>query len=90
MEMEKYTDPLDIAARNESIATADSLRIVRDAAIPTQSPKVRELGDGTKEMYFEITDCVKCGEEIGDKRLHVAIKNTLCIECATAQERKIR
>lgn len=89
MELEKYTDHLDIAARNEQIATTDSIREARKNATPTQLPKTRVV-NGVKEEYFEITECDECGNEIGEKRLKVSIKNTLCIHCATAQERKFK
>lgn len=82
MELEKYTDPLDIASRNEAIATEDALREQRKLAVPQQQPDARGK--------YKVTDCVECGEEIGEKRLKVATKNLLCIECATAQERRIK
>ena len=87
MELEKYTDPLDIASRNEQIATADSIREVRKNAMPQQLQKKRVV-DGVAEFYFEVTECKECGNDIGEERLKVAIKNLYCIECATAQEGK--
>lgn len=89
MELEKYTDPLDVASRNEHIATNDSIREARLKAVPTQMPKEKVV-DGVKVKYYEITDCDECGNEIGEERLKVAVKNTLCIHCATAQERKYK
>lgn len=89
MKLEKYTDPLDIAARNEQIATDDSIREQRKLATPTQMPYI-EIIDGVETECFETTECEECGNEIGEKRLKVAIKNTLCIHCATAQERKFK
>ena len=81
-EMERYTDPLDIAARNESIATNDSIRETRLRAKPHQMPDAHG--------NYLITECIECGELIGDRRLAVSIKNDLCIFCATEQERRIR
>ena len=82
MEQEKYSDPLDVASRNESIATDDAVREQRKLAVPQQFPD--EHGN------FAVTECLACGEHIGEQRLKVAIKNTLCVFCATAQERKKR
>ena len=80
MDEEKYSDPLDVASRNENIATADAVREQRKLAVPQQFPDA--AGN------FTITECVECGGHIGEKRLKVAIKNLLCWDCATAQERK--
>ncbi len=80
MEQEKYSDPLDVASRNESIATDDAVREQRKKARPQQIPDA--AGN------FAITECVECGDEIGEQRLRVAIKNLYCIDCVTAQERK--
>ena len=82
MEQEKYSDPLDVASRNESIATDDAVREQRKLAVPQQFPDAA--------VNFTITECVECGEHIGEQRLKVAIKNLLCWDCATAQERKKR
>lgn len=80
LEQEKYSDPLDVASRNESIATEDAVREQRKKARPQQIPDA--AGN------FAITECVECGDEIGEQRLRVAIKNLYCIDCVTAQERK--
>ena len=80
MDEEKYSDPLDVASRNESIATADAVREQRKLAVPQQIPDA--AGN------FSVTECLECGNEIGEQRLRVAIKNLLCWDCATAQERK--
>ena len=80
MEQEKYSDPLDVASRNESIATDDAVREQRKLAVPLQFPD--------EHGHFAVTSCIECGEDIGEQRLKVAIKNLLCWDCATAQERK--
>ena len=80
MEQEKYSDPLDVASRNESIATDDAVREQRKLAVPQQSPD--------SEGNFAVTSCIGCGEDIGEQRLRVAVKNLYCIDCASAQERK--
>jgi RNA polymerase-binding transcription factor DksA len=80
LEQEKYSDPLDVASRNESIATDDAVREQRKLAVPQQIPDA--AGN------FSVTECLECGGEIGEQRLKVAIKNLLCWDCATAQERK--
>lgn len=80
MDEEKYSDPLDVASRNESIATEDAVREQRKLVVPHQIPDA--AGN------FKVMECVECGGEIGVQRLMVAIKNTLCIYCATEQERR--
>ena len=80
MEQEKYSDPLDVASRNESIATDDAVREQRKLAVPQQFPD--------EHGHFAVTECLACGEHIGEQHLKVAIKNTLCIYCATEQERR--
>ena len=82
MDDEKYSDPLDVASRNEMYATNESVRVQRLNSIPQQFPD--DKGN------FLIRECVCCGEDIGEQRLRVAIKNLLCWECATAQERKAK
>jgi RNA polymerase-binding transcription factor DksA len=39
-----------------------------------------------KDGTYSILDCLNCGNEIGDGRLRVSIKNTICLECAHAEE----
>lgn len=80
MDFEQCSDPLDVASRNESIATEDAVREQRKLAVPQQ------ISDAAGN--FAVTECVACGEDIGSDRLRVAIKNLYCIECATAMERK--
>lgn len=82
MDFEHFSDPLDVASRNESIATEDALREQRKLAVPQQIPDA--AGN------FKITECVACGEDIGDQRLRVAIKNLLCVFCATEEEKAAR
>ena len=82
MDDEKYSDPLDVASRNEMYATNEAIREQRLKCKPQQEPDA----DGN----FLIRECVSCGEDIGEKRLRVAIKNLLCFECASAQERKAK
>jgi len=78
-EHEIMPDPLDQAAaaerRNSEIALNDVRRACRRSQEPDESGA------------YAILECVWCGEEIGKGRLDAAIKNTLCIYCATAQER---
>ena len=89
MEFEQYSDPLDVASRNESIATTDAIRIMQLAAKPYQSPR-KEVISGVEVDHYEITSCLECGDPIGEMRLRVSIKNTFCIVCASAQEGTIR
>lgn len=78
LEIERHTDPLDIASRNEELATADSIRIARAGAVPQQFPD-------DKGEYL-IRECVECGNDIGVERLRVAVKNLFCVECVNARE----
>ena len=80
IDYEKYTDPLDVASRNESIATEDSIRNNALASIPYQFPD--------ENGRYAITDCLECGEEIGEGRLKFAIHNHLCVFCQGEIERK--
>jgi len=82
MEIEKYSDPLDVAARNEQFATDDAIREQRKLAQPQQTPD--------EHGHYLIHECLECGEDIGLERLRVATKNLLCIHCATEQERRVR
>lgn len=82
MDNEKYIDPIDVASKNEAIMLETQIRDQRALAKPQQLPRQ----DGT----YEITDCVECGDPIGEGRLKVAIKNLYCIYCASAQERNNR
>lgn len=77
---ERHTDVNDIASDIEHEQVEISLaehakRMKRD-----QEP------DATGA--YEITECVECGQEIGEGRLKAAIKNTLCIYCATKREKR--
>ena len=79
MEKENYADPIDLASAQERKALDSKLEEHKERVKPTQVKNP----DGT----WPITVCVKCGEDIGEKRLEAAIKNTLCIDCATLAER---
>lgn len=37
---------------------------------------------------YKVLDCVECGNEIGLGRLEAALRNKLCIECASAAEKR--
>lgn len=77
---EKVSDVSDQATNQEQRALAYHL----DRAMRKSKRQQEEKADGT----YEVTDCVDCGDEIGEQRLRVSIMNTLCIYCATARERK--
>jgi len=77
-----HPDPFDQASALEQAATDQAIYEVRRYCKPTQAP----LKNGT----YEVTDCDDCGNEIGAARLKVAIKNTLCVHCATLRERRAR
>lgn len=80
--MDKITDTSDLATQREQENLDISLR--EHARAMKRSQEVRE--DGT----YEFEDCEECGQEIGEGRLKVAIKNTLCIHCATAAEKRAK
>lgn len=79
-EKEKCTDPSDIATQAEMERNQSLLNEIRSRTKRTQEPNRRGR--------YAIVDCVECDNEIGEGRLKHAIKNTLCIECATAAERR--
>ena len=82
MDDEKYSDPLDVASRNEMYATNEAIREQRLKCKPQQEPDA----DGN----YLVHECLECGDHIGEQRLRVAIKNLYCVECVTAQERKAK
>jgi RNA polymerase-binding transcription factor DksA len=77
-EMEKHADIGDIATDLEMSFTAAAIRAVQQRMKRSQEPDA----DGV----YAILDCLECGAEIGRGRLHVAMKNTICVFCATAAE----
>lgn len=78
-EIEKHPDPHDIASDLEMMST--------EAAIYEARKKTKRDQEADAKGRYEIEDCVECGNEIGEGRLRVSIRNTLCVECATAHER---
>jgi RNA polymerase-binding transcription factor DksA len=80
--MEKITDKSDLATQREQENLDISLREHARAMRRSQEPRE----DGT----YEFEDCEECGLEIGEGRLKFAIKNTLCIHCATAAEKRMK
>lgn len=79
-EKEKLTDPSDIATQLEMDRNEGLLNEARSRARRTQEAQA----DGS----YLIVECTGCGNDIGDGRLKHSIKNTICIGCATAAERK--
>lgn len=79
-EAEKFSDPYDRASDIEQRANAHAVYQVQQRSAPQQQPRA----DGS----YAVTDCDGCGDEIGEKRLQVAIRNRLCIYCATAEEKR--
>lgn len=80
MEIEKYSDPLDVASRNEQFATDDAIREQRKLAQPQQEPD--------EHGHYSIHECLECGEDIGLERLRVATKNCYCLSCVEDQEKR--
>lgn len=79
-EAEKFTDPSDRASDTEDRAREQAVYDARRKSKRTQEPD--------DQGQYLIVDCVECGEEIGEGRLRVSIKNTLCICCAEVSERR--
>lgn len=77
---DKITDVSDQATAREMENLDISLR--------EHARRVRRSQDARADGTYEITECVECGEDIGEGRLTHAIKNTLCIHCATAAEKR--
>jgi RNA polymerase-binding transcription factor DksA len=77
---DRATDPIDIACEQEQRERESHLNAAKARCIRDQLP----LPDGT----YAITECDECGNEIGEARLRVAIRNCLCIDCATADEKR--
>lgn len=79
-QIEQYPDENDRASALEMMNTEMSLLDVRKSIKRSQEA----LPDGS----YAIEDCISCGNEIGIGRLTHAIKNTICIDCANALERR--
>lgn len=77
---EPQTDVSDKATAVEMLSLHYALAEANRAAKRQQEPGP----DGA----YPVLDCIECGDEIGEKRLAVAIKNLKCIHCATAEERR--
>lgn len=79
---DKLTDLIDQASAQEMRETAIRVAEARAKAKRDQEP----LPDGT----YAITECVECGDEIGEARLKVATHNTMCVFCQSKAERWLR
>lgn len=80
--MDKITDVSDLATQREQ----ENLEISRREHGRAMTRSQEALADGT----YEIEECIECGNEIGLGRLMHSIKNTLCIHCATAAEKRMK
>lgn len=81
-EREHVTDVLDKASQVE----AENMEI----SLQEHARRMRRSQEKRPDGTYEIEECVSCGDEIGMGRLNAAIKNTLCITCATRAERTHR
>lgn len=79
---EKLSDPSDRATATEMDALDDALGAIRRRAIRSQ--------EADQGGAYAVLDCIECGNEIGRGRLDAAIKNTICIDCAVAAEKRSR
>lgn len=77
-EREHVSDVSDKASQVEM----ENLQI----SLQEHARKVRRSQEVRMDGTYAIEDCVKCGEVIGEGRLRVSIKNTLCISCANYAE----
>ena len=80
-ERERRADVNDLAADVEQEAVEISLA--------EHAKRMKRDQEPDADGHYLVLDCVDCGSEIGEGRLKAAIKNTLCIYCATRRERKI-
>lgn len=76
----KHSDESDIASEIEAAFLEKAINDVRAKVKRSQEPNSRGS--------YLILECIECGGGIGQGRLEVSIKNTLCIECATALEKR--
>lgn len=79
-DVERFPDPIDRASAEEARQNAAALAHNTAALHQVQQPRA----DGT----YEFEDCEDCGNEIGAERLRLAPANHLCVECATAEEKR--
>lgn len=61
---------------------------VTQASVEDIQRRVKQDQEPDADGVYRILDCVDCGEEIGTGRLRASIRNTLCIFCASALERR--
>ena len=60
-----------------------------------EDDSIKDLGDQantayTREFFFELGNCERCGEPIGDKRLDALPFARHCIDCQRAVEQEER
>lgn len=79
-EEEKFSDTFDTASHQEMRFTA--------AAIAAVQARLKREQEPDEEGNYVILDCVECGNEIGQGRLAVAARNTVCVFCASKAERR--
>lgn len=72
-------DESDRATAIEHAITDASISDIRHAA------NKRDQEPDSSGVY-RILDCVECDNPIGEGRLRAAIRNTLCVHCASALE----
>lgn len=91
---ERCTDPIDQACQTETRLRANDLALARAKAAPeqVQVAMLDEAGHkvsdeaGNLVMYWPITECVACGDDIPPPRL--ALGRVRCIVCQTEKELK--
>lgn len=79
-EREKFTDLFDRASQSEQEALDD--------ARAAHARRMKRDQEPDANGVYAVTECVECGEDIGEGRLTHAIKNTVCIHCQTRAERR--
>ena len=78
--VEKHTDVLDIASSVQQEAMKH--------AIHDHAKKMKRDQEPDKEGVYAATECIECGDDIGEGRLQHSIRNHWCIHCATLVERR--
>lgn len=91
---DRYTDPIDQACQVETRMRENDVAAARLRAAPeqVQLPVLDEAGkpchaeSGEPLMYWPITECEDCGDDIPPPRL--ALGKVRCIACQTNKEKR--
>jgi len=81
-DQERMADPIDIASDGELRNTQEHIRRQRLLAAPEQV----QQSDANGVLYWPITECNDCGEDIEPARLQMG--KVRCVGCQTEKERR--